>query len=139
MARAGTYGVTNGNYSTAGVGINVKSLGWNKIDAHWEARAHLKFDAVMGPNLSGTIYFEIDTNRWGSVFNNQAVREATNVGAWTTDRTAVEVKNIYIDVGLPYFGVPWPVTVRVGVSNNRHPAERADGFRWDRNHSRYQD
>jgi hypothetical protein len=112
---AGTYQVTNGNYSTAGVGINVKSPGWNKIDAHWEGRAHLKFDAVMGPNLSGTIFFELDTNRWGSVFNNQAVREAANAGAWTTDRTAVEVKNIYIDFGLPYFGVPWPVTARIGA------------------------
>ena len=110
------YGVTNPNYSTAGVGINVKANGWNKIQSNWEGRAHLKFDAVMGPNLSGTIYFEIDTFRWGSVFNIAgAQREANNYGAWTTDRTAVEVKNVYIDVGLPYFGVPWPVTVRVGA------------------------
>ncbi len=38
-----------------------------------------------------------------------AEREANNFGAWTTDRTAVEVKNIYIDVGLPYFGIPGPL------------------------------
>jgi hypothetical protein len=93
----------------------VKANGWNKIQSNWEGRAHLKFDAVMGPNLSGTIYFEIDTNRYGSVFNATPIqREANNVGAWTTDRAGVEVKNIYIDIGLPYFGVPWPVTVRVG-------------------------
>jgi hypothetical protein len=110
----GIYGNFNPNYATAGV-INVKANGWNKIQSNWEGRAHLKFDAVMGPNLSGTIYFEIDTNRYGSVFNATPVqREANNVGAWTTDRAGVEVKNIYIDIGLPYFGVPWPVTVRVG-------------------------
>jgi len=126
---AGMYGIVNGNYAKdTGTNFNAGNVvlkgttgnifgtgnGWNKTDAHWEARAHLKFDAVMGPNLSGTIYFELDTNRWGSVFNNQAVREAANAGAWTTDRTAVEIKNIYIDVGLPYFGLPWPVTARVG-------------------------
>ena len=112
---AGMYGVTNGNYASGTPAtINVKAPGWNRTDSHWEGRAHLKFDAVMGPNLSGTIYFEIDASRWGSVFNNQAVKEANNAGAWTTDRTAVEVKNIYIDVGLPYFGVPWPVTARIG-------------------------
>ena len=70
----------------------------------------------MGPNLSGTIYFEIDTYRYGSVLNGSAsTREGNNFGAWTTDRTAVEVKNIYIDVGLPYFGIPVPITVRVGA------------------------
>jgi hypothetical protein len=101
--------------------------GLNKTLSNWEGRAHLKFDAVMGPSLSGTIYFEIDTNRFGSSygqiggigtpFNPWAGngREAHNFGAWTTDRTAVQVKNIYIDVGLPYFGVPWPMTVRVGA------------------------
>lgn len=105
---AGMYGVTNGNYASGTPAvINVKAPGWNRTDSHWDARAHLKFDAVMGSNLSGTIYFEIDSSRWGSVFNQSAnTREANNFGAWTTDRSAVEVKNIYIDVGLPYFGVP---------------------------------
>ena len=109
---AGTYMVTNPNYA----GFTPKSPGWNRTDSHWDGRAHLKFDAVMGPNLSGTIFFEIDAARWGGVFNIAgAQREANDVGAWTTDRTAVEVKNVYIDFGLPYFGVPWPVTVRVGA------------------------
>jgi hypothetical protein len=111
------WGVVNKNYArtTPSGTFGIFSDGWNKTDSHWSGRAHLKFDAVMGQNLSGTIYFEIDTYRWGSVFNNQAVREANNFGAWTTDRTAVEVKNIYIDFGLPYFGIPVPVTVRVGA------------------------
>jgi hypothetical protein len=130
---AGIYAVTNGNYSPrvnlgvipqpAGVPAGlftgsprVDSQGWNRTQSNWEGRAHLKFDAVMGPNLSGTIYFEIDTYRYGSVLNGSAsTREGNNFGSWTTDRTAVEVKNIYIDVGLPYFGIPVPITVRVGA------------------------
>ncbi len=110
---AGLYMVTNPNYA----GFTPKSPGWNRTDSHWDGRAHLKFDAIMGPNLSGTIFFEIDTARWGGVFNQGGAitREANNFGAWTTDRTAVEVKNVYIDFGLPYFGIPVPITVRVGA------------------------
>jgi hypothetical protein len=37
------------------------------------------------------------------------------MGAWATDQAAIEVKNVYIDFGLPYFGVPVPMTVRVGA------------------------
>ncbi len=113
------WGVVNKNYAltspsgTYGIG----SAGWNRTQSNWEGRAHLKFDAVMGPNLSGTIYFEIDTYRWGAPMNSYGAwtREANNFGSWTTDRTAIEVKNIYIDVGLPYFGIPVPITVRVGA------------------------
>ena len=112
-----TYLMTNPNYGGQAVGgATVAGVGWKGVQSNWEGRAHLKFDAVMGPNLSGTIYFEIDSMRYGGVFNTGAnTREANNFGAWTTDRTAVEVKNVYVDVGLPYFGVPWPVTVRVGA------------------------
>jgi len=112
------WGVVNKNYArTAPSGtFGIGSAGWNRTQSNWEGRAHLKFDAVMGPNLSGTIYFEIDTYRWGGPFNATAIsREANDFGAWTTDRTAVEVKNIYIDFGLPYFGIPLPITVRVGA------------------------
>jgi hypothetical protein len=75
---------------------------------------------VMGPNLSGTIMFEIDSATWGSGPNGTASatggqRDQNGVGYWTTDRTAVEVKNVYIDFGLPYFGIPVPITVRVGA------------------------
>jgi len=70
----------------------------------------------MGKELSGTFLFEIDTNRWGMASNATAnQREAATFGSWTTDRTAVEVKNIYLDVGLPYFGIPVPITVRIGA------------------------
>jgi hypothetical protein len=126
---ADLYRVINPNYWTSkftGANTGFGAQGWNRDQFNWEARAHLKFDAVMGPNLSGTIYFEIDTFRFGnnyssagmapwSLFNTGTGREANNFGGWTTDRTSVEVKNIYIDVGLPYFGLPVPMTVRVGA------------------------
>jgi hypothetical protein len=128
---SGLYRVANPNYQTNAVTVlaagplgritvpatfGIGSAGWNKTQSNWEGRAHLKFDAVMGPNLSGTIYFEIDTSRWGSISNSTGFqREANNFGAWTTDRAAVEVKNIYIDVGLPYFGIPVPITMRIGA------------------------
>ena len=117
------WAVPAGGFVGFGTGSGKGGPGWNKQDNHWESRGHLKFDAIMGPNLSGTFYFEIDTYRWGSNYANGSGfnsaagngREANNFGAWTTDRTAVEVKNVYIDVGLPYFGLPVPITVRVGA------------------------
>jgi hypothetical protein len=113
---AGMYSVVNPNYSRGSGIFGIGSPGWNKTDSHWDGRARLKFDAVMGPSLSGTIFFEIDTFRWGGVFDaTNIIREKDNFGVWTTDRVAVEVKNIYIDVGLPYFGIPVPITVRVGA------------------------
>ncbi len=100
---------------------------WNRTGAYATSRAHLKFDAVMGPNLSGTIYFEIDAFRIGGSaagsgagvgaaggYLTQAA-DKNNFAGWTTDKAAVEVKNIYIDIGLPYFGIPVPITLRVGA------------------------
>jgi hypothetical protein len=81
------------------------------------SRGLLKFDAIMDKNLSGTIYFEIDALRWGGATAGTltTARQANNMGAWAADQLAVEVKNVYIDVGLPYFGIPVPMTVRVGI------------------------
>jgi hypothetical protein len=116
MTASALYGQVNPAFATTG-GSGLGGVGFNKVDTHWESRAHLKFDAIMGPNLSGTFYFEIDSGRWGSVENNYpgGGREANNFGGWSTDRAAIEVKNIYIDVGLPYFGIPVPINVRVGA------------------------
>jgi hypothetical protein len=135
---AGPFGTPLGAFLTSAAGAavqgalglpvtgNPQPFGFNKNTSNWEGRAHLKFDAVMGPSLSGTIYFEIDTFRWGTAFGHNQFNNAANYffygngvggnefGGWNSDKTAVEVKNVYIDVGLPYFGVPWPMTVRIG-------------------------
>ncbi len=108
---------TNANYGFSGAPVFGPNNGLNHTASYWESRAHLKFDASMGPGLSGTIFFEIDATRWGSGWTTGVGlgRESGMVGGWTTDRTAVEVKNVYIDFGLPYLGIPAPVTVRVGA------------------------
>jgi len=96
---------------------NLKDKALDKSFAYMDSRARLKFDAIMGKDLSGTIYFEIDAARWGDSPGGNLTRasERNTVGVWSTDRAAVEVKNVYIDVGLPYFGIPVPVTVRIGA------------------------
>ena len=33
--------------------------------AYVESRGRLKFDAIMGKELSGTIFFEMDSRTWG--------------------------------------------------------------------------
>jgi len=117
---AGLYGTfgSNSTYGFSGAPFFAPNNGLNHTASYWESRATLKFDAKMGPNLSGTIFFEIDSKRWGSTWASGQIgngREEGNFGGWTTDRLAVEVKNIYIDVGLPYFGIPVPITVRIGA------------------------
>ena len=89
----------------------------NRRVSYWDSRMSLRFDAVMGKELSGTLQFEIDAGRWGGgptgVLGN--MRDAGGVGYWSTDRTAIEIKYMYFDVGLPYFGIPVPMNLRVGA------------------------
>jgi len=89
----------------------------NKKNAYMESRARLKFDAVMGKELSGTIFFEMDSGRWGDLAggNSARVSERNSYGFWGGDRAAVEIKNIYFDASLPYVGIPVPMQVRVGL------------------------
>jgi len=93
------------------------SQGLDRKISYWDSRMSLRFDAVMGKELSATLQFEIDAGRWGGgktgIVNN--MRDAGGVGYWSTDRTAIEVKYMYMDVGLPYFGIPVPMTLRVGA------------------------
>ena len=116
MKNTPPYHATAGIYRVVPTALTSTAAGLNRVYSYLDTRAHLRFDAIMGKELSGTFLFEIDSTRWGAASNATAnMREAGNFGSWTTDRTAVEVKNIYIDVGLPYFGIPVPMTVRVGA------------------------
>jgi len=88
---------------------------WNKTSAYTESRARLKFDAVMGKELSGTFFFEFDSSYFGD-YRGQTSLEApmrNSMGWWNTDQAAVEIKNIYFDVAVPY--IPFPTTIRFGV------------------------
>jgi hypothetical protein len=88
-------------------------LGYNKVNSFLATRGRLKFDAIMEKNLSGTIFFEIDSTNWGESSPTGDQRNAA--GFWNADRGAVEVKNLYFDFGIPYFGIPVPMTVRAGI------------------------
>ncbi len=122
-ASAGTFQVVHpdyGNYyaaipPTAPVGLDAKAL--NKKETFATSRLRLKFDAVMDKNLSGTIFFEADSTRWGDISGGQGgkLRESGAFGYWSADRVAFEIKNCYIDFGLPYFGIPVPMSFRVGL------------------------
>ncbi len=83
---------------------------WNRRQAWMEERGILRFDAAMGKEVSATFIFEIDSARWGE---RGGTRNA--VGNFNADTVGIEVKNMYLDVALPYFGIPAPMTVRLGV------------------------
>ncbi len=104
-----TYDVIPSAYKGTGAAVD-------KTDSQFQSRARLKFDAVMGKNLSGTIYLEMDSTKWGDTpgGNGGVVSERNTFGYWGGDRAAVEVKSVYIDFGLPYFGIPAPMTARIG-------------------------
>jgi len=87
---------------------------WNHTAAWMESRARLKFDAVMGKAVSGTIFLEMDSFRWGDDLANP-LSPNSKMGYWTADRAAVKVKNAYLDVALPYVGIPLPMMLRFGV------------------------
>ncbi len=99
----GSYG-PEGSVAPAGI----QNL--NKTAGYFESRARLKFDAIYGKAMSGTIYFEMDSSRWGDSGSGR-----NNMGAWNADQTALEIKNVYFDFAFPYFGIPVPVTMRVGL------------------------
>ncbi len=105
------YGIANADFTSGDNPLVFNQRGIiNKTAAWANSRARLRFDAAMGKELSGTIFFEMDSDRWG---NGDGTRN--KMGYWGADRAAVEIKNVYFDVGVPYFGIPVPMTVRFGV------------------------
>jgi hypothetical protein len=97
--------------------VPVKGGALDRKVNYYEARTRLKFDAIMDKNLSGTILFEMDSSRWGDIPGGSTAKisERNTYGYWSADRAAVEIKNIYIDFGLPYVGIPVPMSFRVGL------------------------
>ncbi len=82
----------------------------DKNRSFMQTRGILKVDASIGKEITGTVIFEMDSGEWGERGSGR-----NNLGSWNADQAAVEIKNIYIDVALPYFGIPVPITARVGV------------------------
>jgi len=109
---SGIFQVTNPDYGSPVA--DKKAL--NKEQTFWTMRGRLKFDAIVDKNLSGTIFFEMDSTRWGDIPGATGSKLATKdqLGYWTADRNSLEIKNLYIDFGLPYIGIPVPMGFRVG-------------------------
>ena len=80
----------------------------DKTRSYTTQRARLRFDAVASKELMGTIYFEMDSERWGEVSGDR-----NRTGYWMSDRAGVEVKNVYVTFGLPV--IPVPTTMQVGI------------------------
>ena len=85
---------------------------FNKKQSYMETRGRLRFDAVMGKQVSGTIFFEIDATRWGERTGLGAQRN--QAGLWNADTASVEVKNLFITAALPPI-LPVPVTFQGGI------------------------
>ena len=105
-AVSGTYGATGGEQA-----LDIQQV--NKSNAYVEQRLRLKFDMVMGKELSGTIFFEGDSTNWGDT--NPSGSQRNSMGYWSADRAALEIKNVYIDWAIPYFGIPVPMMMRAGI------------------------
>ncbi len=110
FAGAGVFAPPGGYWPTGGTGSAAATGAWNRRQAWMETRGILRFDAAMGKEVSATFIFELDSARWGERGGTR-----NNLGQWNTDVAGVEVKNMYLDVALPYFGIPAPMTVRAGL------------------------
>jgi len=113
------FGAVTDQSGVSGSGSNVPS--WNKSGLqYFNTRGRLKLDAAAGKEVTGTIYFEMDATHWGETGNRMAssgVNKGQNgmAGQWKGDQAAVEVKNLYFTFGVPYFGIPIPMTLKLGV------------------------
>ncbi len=103
-------GVDSPVYGTIASDYLPNNAAFNRRGAYMMGRARLKLDVVADKSLSGTVFLEIDSDKWGDPDGSRG-----SMGYWTGDRAAVEVKNAYIDFGMPYLGVPLPMTVRAGL------------------------
>lgn len=98
---AGSNGPVNGSLGNGA---------FDKQAQYANTRGRLKFDAAMGKEVTGTFWFEIDATKWG-----EAETGKDKAGKFGGDAAAMEVKNLYIDFGMPYFGIPVPMSVRLGI------------------------
>jgi hypothetical protein len=105
----------SGIYNVVPAAIQPNGRDWNRTIAYVEERGRLKFDALMGKELSGTMYFEMDSRTWGDDLSSGAGQASgrNQIGLWSADRSGVEVKNLYMDIAVPY--IPVPLTLRGGI------------------------
>jgi len=84
---------------------------FDKTEAYMESRGRLKFDALMGKEITGTFQFEFDSTRWGERAPSGAQRNYS--GHWgVADRSTLELKHMYFSFGVPW--IPVPTTIMAG-------------------------
>ena len=116
----------NGGTSTNNVGYGAppafrqptangaSDLAFDKTEAYMEGRGRLKFDALMGKEMSGTFQFEFDSTRWGERVPAGSTAQRNYAGFWgVSDRSALELKHMYFSFGLPW--IPVPTTIVAGI------------------------
>ena len=78
------------------------------------SRGRLKFDALMGKEMSGTFQFEFDSTRWGERVPAGSTAQRNYSGFWgVADRSSLELKHMYFSFGLPW--IPVPTTIQAGI------------------------
>lgn len=93
----------NGQFTGGGESTGFTSQSGGQDDFSASQRVRLQLDAVASQSLSGTVYFEIGSQKWGN---------ANQGAALGADGTVVELKNAYIDF------IPFPsVKTRMGIQN----------------------
>lgn len=108
-------------YNSMNTNYNVPDKnGWDRTVAYMAARSRIMFTAEASKALSGSIWFEMDSQYWGDIRGGQSTGKTSDrnaYGFWSADRAAVEVKGAYIDLALPTqdWGIPVPFQVRAGL------------------------
>jgi len=103
----------SGTITSGGMAGTPKGAAFNKIESYMEERFRLRFDAIMGKQVSGTFFFEANSNRWGDRYGTY-LGEKNQMGNWNADAVALQIKNAFITFAVPPI-IPVPVTVNIGV------------------------
>jgi hypothetical protein len=101
-------------YRPATADVYGKGSAYNKKTANMEGRGRLKFDALMGKEMSGTFQFEFDSTRWGERIPAGSTAQRNYSGFWgVADRSSLELKHMYMTFGMPW--IPVPTTIQAGI------------------------
>jgi hypothetical protein len=87
---------------------------FDKAESDMYGRGRLKFDAIMGKDVTGTFQFEFDSTRWGERIPAGSTAQRNYSGFWgVADRSSLELKHMYFAFGLPW--IPVPTTIQAGI------------------------
>jgi len=95
---------------------------YNEKRSYVMSRGILNFDASMGKEITGRIAFEMDSDEWGERGNTR-----NTMGYWGADRSALEVKNVYLSFGVPGIAVPVQITAGLQPFVTRPVLNYTDG------------